>query len=65
MTPKYYKSERKRYFPIVSLVVFILAITLTKKVFSAEKMIPIIVNGDKVEFFAEGKKVIADGNVLI
>jgi len=65
MTPKYYKSERKRYFPIVSLVVFILAITLTKKVFSAEKMIPIIVNGDKVEFFAEGKKVIAEGNVLI
>jgi LPS-assembly protein len=43
----------------------IFAIISQAKSFAQEKRVPIIVNGDKVEFVSEGKKIIAQGDVSI
>ena len=55
---------KRNIFKILVLI-FIWLIITTNRSFSEEKRIPIIVNGDKVEFFAEGKQVIAEGNVVV
>jgi len=50
-------------------LVFVLLFLMTSSVMSfsmdLKEQIPVVVNGDKVEFFTELEKVIAEGNVII
>ena len=51
---------------LISLIIsFFIVISFSSELFSQEKKKPIIVDGDKVEFFAEDKQITAEGSVII
>lgn len=50
---------------ILILFSFLIIIIFSPNLFSQEKKEPIVVDGDKVEFFSESKEIVAEGNVII
>jgi len=59
------KIQIKRNIFKILFLIFAMLVTSGNESFSDEKRTPIIVNGDKVEFFSAGKQVIAEGDVVV